>query len=87
MFIELVSPATSTEYYDSSYNILSYIIIGRTGRGGSTGISHTFFTENDKTLAAGLVGVLKEASQEIPQEIYRFPMFTKKKPSNVSSPH
>jgi ATP-dependent RNA helicase DBP3 len=57
--------------------------IGRTGRGGSTGTSHTFFTDNDKGLAAGLVGVLTEAGQSIPQEIYKFPMFTKKKPSNV----
>jgi superfamily II DNA/RNA helicase len=25
--------------------------IGRTGRGGAYGVSHTFFTDNDKTLA------------------------------------
>jgi len=25
--------------------------IGRTGRGGASGISHTFFTDNDKSLA------------------------------------
>jgi ATP-dependent RNA helicase DBP3 len=28
--------------------------IGRTGRGGATGISHTFFTDDDKTLAGAL---------------------------------
>ena len=57
--------------------------IGRTGRGGATGISHTFFTDNDKSLAGGLVGVLSEANQSIPQEIYKFPMTTKKKTSKL----
>ncbi len=58
--------------------------IGRTGRGGATGISHTFFTDNDKGLAGALVGVLQEANQEVPQEIYKYPMVTKKKTSKVS---
>lgn len=57
--------------------------IGRTGRGGSTGISHTFFTDFDKALAGGLVGVLQEAGQEVPQEIYKYPMLTKKKQSKL----
>jgi ATP-dependent RNA helicase DBP3 len=58
--------------------------IGRTGRGGATGVSHTFFTDNDKTLAASLVAVLQEAKQQVPPEIYKYPMFTKKKQTNVS---
>jgi ATP-dependent RNA helicase DBP3 len=57
--------------------------IGRTGRGGATGISHTFFTDNEKGLAGGLVGVLQEANQEIPKEIYKYPLLTKKKQSKV----
>jgi ATP-dependent RNA helicase DBP3 len=57
--------------------------IGRTGRGGKSGVSHTFFTDFDKGLAGGLVGVLQEAGQEVPQEIYRFPMLTKKKESKL----
>ena len=57
--------------------------IGRTGRGGKTGISYTFFTDFDKALAGGLVGVLQEANQAVPQEIYKFPMLTKKKESKL----
>lgn len=57
--------------------------IGRTGRGGATGTSHTFFTDNDKALAGALVGVLQEANQEVPQDIYKYPMITKKKTSKM----
>ena len=53
--------------------------IGRTGRGGATGTSHTFFTDDDKGLAGGLVGVLKQANQAVPESIYKYPMVTKKK--------
>lgn len=53
--------------------------IGRTGRAGATGISHTFFTDFDKGLAGALVGVLQQAKQEVPKEIYKYPMMTKKK--------
>lgn len=57
--------------------------IGRTGRAGKSGVSHTFFTDFDKLLAGGLVGVLQEAKQEVPKEIYQFPMLTKKKESKL----
>ena len=57
--------------------------IGRTGRGGKSGSSYTFFTDFDKGLAGGLVGVLQEANQEVPAEIYKFPMITKKKESKL----
>jgi ATP-dependent RNA helicase DBP3 len=41
--------------------------IGRTGRAGKTGISHTFFqTQADKSHAGELVNVLKETNQKIP---------------------
>ena len=57
--------------------------IGRTGRGGASGISHTFFTDDDKGLAGALVGVLQEANQEVPVEIMKYPMVTKKKTSKL----
>jgi ATP-dependent RNA helicase DBP3 len=57
--------------------------IGRTGRGGATGTAHTFFTDFDKLLAGALVGVLQEANQPVPEEIFRYPMLTKKKTSKV----
>ena len=57
--------------------------IGRTGRGGATGTSHTFFTDFDKGLAGALVAVLQEAKQEVPQEIYKYPLVTKRKDSKL----
>lgn len=57
--------------------------IGRTGRGGASGISHTFFSDFDKGLAGALVAVLQEAGQEVPPEIYRYQMVTKKKASKL----
>jgi ATP-dependent RNA helicase DBP3 len=57
--------------------------IGRTGRAGASGISHTFFTDFDKGLAGALVGVLQEAGQEVPKEIYQYPLVTKKKTSKL----
>lgn len=57
--------------------------IGRTGRAGNFGVSHTFFTDFDKGLAGALVAVLQDANQEVPQEIYKYPMVMKKKQSKV----
>ena len=37
--------------------------IGRSGRGGKTGISHTLFTSFDKAHAGALQNILREASQ------------------------
>lgn len=65
--------------------VISTYLVGRTGRGGRTGVSHTFFTDADKGLAGALVNVLQEANQEVPQEIYKYPMITKKKQSKVLS--
>lgn len=53
--------------------------IGRTGRGGKTGCSHTLFTKYDKTLAGELVNVLREASVEIPPELLKFGTGIKRK--------
>ncbi len=61
--------------------------IGRTGRAGKSGISHTFFTVNDKVRSGELIGVLREAKQEIPQELYKFGTTIKKKESKLYGAH
>lgn len=43
--------------------------IGRTGRAGSKGIAHTFFTPGDKKCATQLVEVLTKAEQEVPSAL------------------
>jgi ATP-dependent RNA helicase DBP3 len=49
------------------------------GRAGKTGISHTFFTDENKSLAGQLVNVLNQAQQPVPEAIKVYPLFTKKK--------
>ena len=53
--------------------------IGRTGRAGKTGISHTFFTLHDKSHSGGLINVLKQAGQPVPPELMKFGTTVKKK--------
>ncbi|CAH0493828.1 unnamed protein product [Peronospora farinosa] len=53
--------------------------IGRTGRGGNKGISHTFFTANDKPRAGELVNLLRESNQEVPDDLTKFGTHVKKK--------
>ena len=53
--------------------------IGRTGRGGATGTSHTFFTIRDKPRAGELANVLREAGVEVPAELLKFGGTVKKK--------
>jgi len=53
--------------------------IGRTGRAGREGTSHTFFQPSDKLRAGELVRVLKDAGQEVPQEMNQFDLNVKKK--------
>lgn len=53
--------------------------IGRTGRAGQDGVSITFFTEQDKGLAGGLVNVLKAAGQPVPEALLKFGTTVKKK--------
>ena len=57
--------------------------IGRTGRGGKTGISHTLFTMQDKAHAGALQNVLREASQVVPDALLRFGSSVKKKEHKV----
>lgn len=56
--------------YDYPSNKEDYVHrIGRTGRAGSKGIAHTFFTINDAKQAKNLVKLLEEAKQDIPDEL------------------
>eukprot|EP01088_Endostelium_zonatum_P000805 TRINITY_DN1105_c0_g1_i1.p1 TRINITY_DN1105_c0_g1~~TRINITY_DN1105_c0_g1_i1.p1 ORF type:complete len:589 (+),score=160.16 TRINITY_DN1105_c0_g1_i1:196-1962(+) len=43
--------------------------IGRTGRAGTQGTAYSFFTSNNARLAKELIGVLREAGQEIPVQL------------------
>lgn len=53
--------------------------IGRTGRAGKTGVSHTFFQPGDKARAGELQAVLRQAGQPIPDELVKFGSTIKKK--------
>ncbi|TPX69140.1 hypothetical protein SpCBS45565_g02639 [Spizellomyces sp. 'palustris'] len=53
--------------------------IGRTGRAGKRGISHTFFTLHDKSHSGALINVLKGAGQTVPAELLKFGTTVKKK--------
>jgi ATP-dependent RNA helicase DBP3 len=53
--------------------------IGRTGRAGNKGISHTLFTQHDKAHAGSLVNVLKAANVDIPDSLLKFGTSVKKK--------
>ncbi|CAL9072497.1 unnamed protein product [Musa textilis] len=56
--------------YDFPTGIEDYVHrIGRTGRAGATGVSYTFFTDQDWKYAADLVKVLEGANQRVPPEI------------------
>merc|ERR1711864_53803 len=49
------------------------------GRAGRKGTSHTFFHVGDKWRAGELVKVLKDAGQEVPEEMNQFDLNIKKK--------
>ncbi|KAK5946131.1 RNA-dependent ATPase [Knufia obscura] len=70
LVINVTFPLTAEDYVHR---------IGRTGRAGKDGTAITFFTEQDKGLAGGLVNVLKGAGQPVPGELMRFGTTVKKK--------
>ncbi|XP_049874517.1 ATP-dependent RNA helicase p62-like [Pectinophora gossypiella] len=43
--------------------------IGRTGRQDNKGVSHTLLTSEDERQAKNIIAVLKEANQEVPQDL------------------
>ncbi|KAJ3336068.1 hypothetical protein HDU93_003718 [Gonapodya sp. JEL0774] len=53
--------------------------IGRTARAGRTGVSHTLFTSHDKAHSGALMNVLKDAGQDVPEDLKRFGGAVKKK--------
>ncbi|KAI9470539.1 MAG: P-loop containing nucleoside triphosphate hydrolase protein [Benjaminiella poitrasii] len=54
--------------YDLPSDIDDYVHrIGRTGRAGNVGIATAFFNRNNKNIVRGLVELLKEANQEVPE--------------------
>lgn len=54
-------------------NIEDYVHrIGRTGRAGATGTAISFFTEANKGLGSSLISIMREAKQEIPQELLKY---------------
>ncbi|KAI8100371.1 hypothetical protein M9434_002617 [Picochlorum sp. BPE23] len=62
--------------------------IGRTGRAGKSGISHTMFVgARDKPRAGELINVLSEANQKVPEELLAFGTTVKKKESKVYGAH
>ena len=66
--------------YSFPLTIADYIHrIGRTGRCGKKGVSHTFFTKFDKGLAGELVNVLNEAQAEVPADLLKFGTGVKRK--------
>merc|ERR1719389_313840 len=56
--------------------------IGRTGRAGKDGVAHSFFHKGDYKLAGCLVKVLKDAQQEVPQDMFKFDLRIKAKAFN-----
>ncbi|KAA8527974.1 hypothetical protein F0562_035157 [Nyssa sinensis] len=56
--------------YDFPTGIEDYVHrIGRTGRAGATGVSYTFFSDQDWKYAADLIKVLEGANQQVPPEV------------------
>lgn len=54
-------------------NIEDYVHrIGRTGRAGATGTAISFFTEDNKSLGASLISIMREAKQTIPDDLARY---------------
>jgi ATP-dependent RNA helicase DBP3 len=61
--------------------------IGRTGRAGKSGISHTFFQPGDKSHAGELQQVMRQAGQDVPDELMRFGSTIKKKEHKLYGAH
>ena len=62
--------------------------IGRTGRGGNTGLAHTFFTQADKAHSGELVNILREAGAAIPEDLVKkFGCTVKKKEHSLYGAH
>eukprot|EP00301_Raphidiophrys_heterophryoidea_P018696 c3702_g1_i1.p1 GENE.c3702_g1_i1~~c3702_g1_i1.p1 ORF type:complete len:533 (-),score=121.36 c3702_g1_i1:78-1646(-) len=61
--------------------------IGRTGRAGKTGISHTFFTAQDKPHSGSLINILNESGQPVPEDLLKFGTGVKRKEHKMYGAH
>ncbi|XP_014297364.1 probable ATP-dependent RNA helicase DDX43 [Microplitis demolitor] len=58
--------------YDFPRDIEEYVHrVGRTGRAGRSGESISLVTRGDWAVAKNLISILEEASQEVPEELYK----------------
>lgn len=65
-----IQDITSVINYDFPRNIEEYVHrVGRTGRAGKSGTSLSFLTRSDWRSAKELIEILKEANQEVPEEL------------------
>lgn len=54
-------------------NIEDYVHrIGRTGRAGAKGTAISFFTEENKSLGAPLISIMREAKQNVPEDLLKY---------------
>lgn len=84
-----IEDVTHVLNYDFPRDIEEYVHrVGRTGRAGRTGESITFMTRQDWHHAKALIDILEEASQEVPEEVYkmaeRYDAWKKKKDAEQS---
>ena len=61
--------------------------IGRTGRGGKSGQSITFFTKAEKHLSGELINVLRQGGEEVPAELLAFGTGVKRKEHGFFGQH
>lgn len=74
--LSLSSLLSAVINYDFPTNTEDYVHqIGRTGRAGAKGVAYTFFTPENSKSARELVGILREAKQEIPREVEEMSMY------------
>ncbi|XP_036324102.1 probable ATP-dependent RNA helicase DDX43 [Rhagoletis pomonella] len=65
-----IDDITHVVNFDFPRNIEEYVHrVGRTGRAGRTGTSISFITRNDWGVAKELISILKEAGQEVPDDL------------------
>lgn len=81
-----VDNITSVVNYDFPNDTESYVHrIGRTGRSGNKGYAYTFFTQANLNCVRGLIGVLKQANQEVNPQLYELsPQRPKRRPRSFS---
>mmetsp|Transcript_15323 Transcript_15323/g.37909 ORF Transcript_15323/g.37909 Transcript_15323/m.37909 type:complete len:265 (+) Transcript_15323:2-796(+) len=59
--------------YDFPGTVETYVHrVGRTGRAGATGTAYSFFTPDNYKMARELVQVLKDANQQVPDQLMQY---------------